>query len=353
MIASPGALRFRRTGLALLALLATAACGDSPTSATSLPASPVLTITGPASIAPGATAHYSAVVRAADGATSDVTAVADWFSARPGSVVDVGPGGVARGMSRGRSRILARHGTTIQSLNVVVTEDGTFELSGLVTDGETGQPLPDAVVEVEEGIGAGEHMTTDGRGAYALYGVAGDVRVRISAAGRTSRIVEIGVTDSTIRDVALTPIPPIADLSGHWMLTVSAPPGSCGLALPDPARTRQFLVSIEQTGSQLVLRPSGPTVAVAAKLKGRVFGSTVTTRIDYSDDDDFGDPSYQLLDQLEPGGLLGVWGVVEAVLDGHEIAGTLDGGFHYYQHGFGVSPVSFCNGRSALTLRRE
>ena len=100
--------------------------------------------------------------------------------------------GIAAPAQRGEA-LVGAHAGAVGRLTVLVLEPGTFKLSGPLSETGVGA-LSGATVEVLSGIGQGLRTTSHSNG-YALYGVAGPVRVRASAEGFTPQVLDLVVTN--------------------------------------------------------------------------------------------------------------------------------------------------------------
>jgi hypothetical protein len=328
------------------AALVSGACGKSPIAPS--PAIPKLTLTGPSTIAPGASARYQVTATYPDGKTIDVSSQVIWLSSNP-HVVEVRVDGLAIGLARGEVMLSAIYdGTNSPAAKVFVLESGTFKLSGRVTDRDAGQPVIGATLDIDQGIGAGLRATTDATGGYAVYGVAGDVRVGVSNPGFVSWSEVLTVSTAVARDIALTPQATSSDLTGLWDLTIAGP--AC-TALPEPLRVRRFTAVISQTGSSAYVAVSGPTLTIADPLKGRVFGDVLSVPIPSWPGDVISFPEYALLESIQPAHL-GFRGTISATLEGDMFQGSLDGAMDYYATGLVAGSATDCP-RPAVTLRRR
>lgn len=333
--------------LTAAALVGCNACDKSPTSPTPALAVAQITIAGPATLAPGGTAQFTAIARHSNGATSDVTARASWHSTSA-EIVEVNTGtAVAR--ARGEARIWAQiGGTGSPSVHVAVLENGTFVLTGRVTDSANGQTVPRAVIEVVNGIGSGLRATTSPNGSYVLYGVAGQVRLSASSDGFATQTEDVTVTGTTARDIVLTPLAPLANLTGIWTLTVSAP--HCG-QLPVEARSRQFEASIRQSGSQLNVTLSSLSLYWSEVLRGQLLATTMIVPVPHDPSNSIdNEPYYALLDGIGPSARLGIRGTISATVNGNTVDGLLDGGLDYYSGAVTFGAAVPCTGAS-VSLR--
>jgi len=185
------------------ATLLVMACSDSGSKTLPSKVLSSLAISGPASIAPGATGTFVATARFTDGTSADYTNNVGWSSSNL-DVLTPDAGGHAVGHTLGEAVIKAadRLATISASANVMVVPTGTFRLAGRVLDGRT--PLAGATVSITSGTGTGTTVTTDSDGQYRLYGVAGTVQVQVVDANYNRLQQSVTVTDQTVADFTLT-----------------------------------------------------------------------------------------------------------------------------------------------------
>src|SRR5262249_44560094 len=276
-IASPqGDWRFQRDRIATAFLFAwigvfSPACGKTPTAPTrpvaQSPAPPVLTairLSGPTMLAPGQAGQFTAIAERSDGSSQDVTATATWNIWWTGPDRDhtgpnvlrlLGPGTVQAAVP-GEASVNVQlpfqgHGpATSPTLAVLVLDAGTFRISGKVTSGG----LPEAaLIEIVAGRGSGLRTTSNGLGGvgpYALYGAAGTIELRVSTDGFEQQTRQITITDNTTSDFDLKPLVMPTDVSGSWVVTLSASP-SCRASLPEVAWEREFDATVVQQGTHV------------------------------------------------------------------------------------------------------
>ena len=263
--------------LAIAALVAVgASCGKSPTSPKPTPTPGSVTIVrlltnAPASLAPGATLRLTATLMKADGTSEDVTALTEWSSSNS-PVLEIGSGGVASGRLNGEARVSGRYLNFSNTRTVLVLPDGTFKLGGLVT--EAGAPLEDATVTVIGGTGEGQTAVTSFYGFYALYGVAGNIRLQARKSGYNNQIIETSVDreyQSANFNVSLVGGRP--NVAGTYDLTVTTD-AECAASLPAEARRRHYVATVSQDGVELSVVMSGADYVVTGgtgdRFKGRV-----------------------------------------------------------------------------------
>lgn len=317
-----------------------AACGKSPDQPepVSIPPAPVapvapvvitaIRISGPATIAPGATGQFTATAERSDGSSEDVTTSTWWrtaYSTRE-TLRWIGAG-MAQAGGRGEAHVEAHvgpdlAGVTSNQLTVFVLEPGTFRISGTVTD--AGAPVEQAIVEIMSGTGSGLWTTANDRGQYALYGAAGEVELQVSAVGFEQQAHRIVVTDTTTNDFDLTPRVTPTDLSGPWILTLSMSP-SCRARLQAVPDGRQFDAAITQQGTRFKIALSSPTIYRDPYwFDGRIFGQTLSIYIGTDTSGvDFEYPG--LYDSVSPTLWFGIFGSVQGTVTGSEFRATLDG----------------------------
>jgi hypothetical protein len=268
----------RTTLAAALASPVLGACDDGPTRpsppATPRPPAPVtvigLEIRGPGTVPPGESAQYSAIENKSDGSTRDVTTEAVWTSVGPPNLT-ISPTGVVTGHQRGEAGTQAAASGLRAHKQLLILPAGTYRLSGSVRDGFV--PVTFARVEVTAGTGQGLAMPTNG-GQYYLYGVAGDIAVRLIAEGYQEQVQRLNVADHQTLDFVAVPLRPRADVSGTYTLKVTAA-AECSSALPAEARSRTYTAVISQDGPQLTVTLEGSTFFESAYLKHNRFAGTV------------------------------------------------------------------------------
>ena len=335
-------MRRFKSGFLLLMMLASACDhrNGTPTSPSSQVTLVSVRMSGPTSVAPGETAHYTATAEYSDGSSKDVTADAGWspqynafdnpIARAEFAVLFTGPG-VAVGNSRGERNIYVRYEGKTGILNVLVLEPGTFKLSGVVSD-TSGGTLAGVTVEVLSGTGKGLKATTGHQGEYGLYGVAGPVHLRTSAEGFTAELRDVVVSgNDRTEPFALSPVETPADVSGTWTMTVTPSP-KCRPGLPDVAQGRTYQYQLIQRGTNIEGRISSPTVKMSNPNEifglGTVLGSRV--RLVFGGDTDEGDyTSPTLYDQLSQTETFGFSGFADGTVKGSEIRAVLNGDLVY------------------------
>jgi hypothetical protein len=359
-----------RTWPCVLLMLSMVACDRNRTS---VPTSPsptsssevrlmTLRISGPTSVAPGSTTQYRAIAEYSDGSTRDVTEEASWGPNEKWDFpIYFTSAGIAAAVKYGELVIGAKYYSTLMSngsagwmnsaLRVFVLDPGTFRLGGTVVN-TRGGVIAGATVEVQSGTGKGLKATTDFEGGYAVYGVAGPVRLRTSAEGFPEDVREVNVTQNDVVRVALTPLQDPVDVSGDWTLTVT-PASGCPAGLPDVARNRTYEMHLTQEGMDLHWTLDRETLEYGTA-RSYTYGDTVIgsrVRLFFVGDtgyEDYVSPS--IIDVLSPTEWFGFSGLVTATLSNSEIRGTLNGSLVYWTR----APAVWSCTRSdhIVTLRR-
>jgi hypothetical protein len=337
--------RNHRTLAVLIGVAILAACGGDdrpPNSPSPTPPQPPpravtsVRIEGPASVAPGASAQFRLVASFPDGTTGDVTSQATWTSGNT-SVLRASPGGIVQGTSRGEAALSGSYSSRSTHVYVLVLEDGTYRVTGRVT--ESGGGLPDVRVEVVAGTGVGLSATTGSNGSYALYGLAGEVQIEANLDGfeRERRTFVVG--GHTTADLALRPTVTPTDLNGNWRLTLRASTG-CVPAVPEDASTRSYDAAVVQAGTFVRIElKSASLSSTDVRLEGVVIDRRLTVFLPF---DDFyyaayGLRYYSLVDTLGPSRVLAIAGTARGERAGAAVTGTLDGEFALYLSGSGSS----------------
>jgi hypothetical protein len=340
-------LRHHRIGVAVVLGLVLLSCEKTPTTPTPPPAgapapppggppSPPVTvrleIAAPRSIAPGESVQLTARAIKADGSAEDITSQAQWSTSN--SQLQVSQTGLATAVERGESTIYARYQSREGSAHVFAVPAGTFKLFGQIT--EVGFPVEGVSVEVTEGTGEGLAVTTSRHGTFVLYGVAGRIRLHAKKRGYFNKIEQTEVVEHTTLNFQMVPERPrtFPDLSGTYSLTLTAT-GCQGF--PEPAPSRTYTATIEQSGSALKVRLEGADFIVTG---GR--GDNFQGVIDLNDRITFalgGSSSFyyyyysylindpDVIERLSPSTALVISGRVEIDRVGSSIRGMLRGGF--------------------------
>jgi hypothetical protein len=216
-------------------------------------------IAGPASVAPGQSAQFSAIEKGPNGSSLPAPDVR-WTSSAP-SVLQVGPTGLASAGIPGQAVLSVEVPSTARraSREILVLPDGTYRLVGTVTEGSTGAVgVPDARVEARlEADGAAAPIavaTAASDGRYRLYGVPGQSYIRVSREGYLSTTERVDLAAHGTRDFHLEWDTGLS-LAGPYTLAIEA--NSACPSAPQPLapdlRRRTFQTVMTQQGSQLTV----------------------------------------------------------------------------------------------------
>lgn len=323
-----------------LVVLATS-CDDSPnptrpSGTTNPPAAGPTTVTRvdtviPTSLEPGASARATASATMSDGSVRDVTAEAQWSSTNS-SVVRASAGGALVAADRGEAMVTARFANRSSTGRIFVLPAGTFRLTGVVS--EAGEPVNTVRVEVIAGTGQGLSAVTNPDGQFALYGVAGHVRLHAKKDGFVNSTHDVDVTDHQSVNVDMRFDGARPRLDGVYQLEIAA--DGCSGRLPAEALRRTYVATVSQNGSKLHVDLSGADFILAAG-KGNSFdGGFDGNRVVFSllsgwfyyyyyFYSPFPVGNFDISERLSSTTALRVTGTVSASGSGSAISGLLDG----------------------------
>jgi hypothetical protein len=331
---------------AALGLTAVGACNKSPTEP--FDGAKKIEVSGPATAAPGQTLRYVATAHYGDGSTRDVTADATWRAMT--APVSFTSAGVAAASFSGEGNLEVTFQVFKAQVHVLVLEPGTFKLSGTIRQ-RGGGTMPGAKLVVLSGVGQGKQS----HGEYRIYGVAGPIRVEVSALGYFTSVHDIDVTGHVVHDFELVHLETPVDVGGNWTLTLGPPPSGCTDGLPAVAETRSYNVAVNQQGTRLGLQLRGPTLQVAddGQTAGIISGQRVTLFFDNPADDFGRELSINLFDKLSATETFSFTG--QLIFQGNEspIATTMDGTVRYWSRPVTQPPSWECKTTSyPITLQR-
>jgi carboxypeptidase family protein len=323
-----------------------AACDNnstvSPAQTSSPTPTPVVTTTsveiiGPGSMAPGATAQFTAVAQRSDGTTLDVTNVAQWRSLNlfNTSALSISVTGLATASNVGEALVQVTHANRTSSRTITVLPTGTYRIVGFVGEADLQTaPVVGARVEVTEPT-AGPSMMTGNDGRYRLYGVpSGTVQMRVTKEGYQPNYTDLVVADHQTQNFALTLAASRPDVSGVYTLTVTAD-GACSARLPEQARTRTYAAVVTQLGPQVDVTLTGATFLLNSAGKGNRFGGRIEPGQVVFTLDPYHPSFYyyayggygDIVDQLGPTSYLVINGLVATPVSPSRLNGALDGSF--------------------------
>jgi hypothetical protein len=137
-----------------------------------------------------------------DHSTEDATSGAAWASSSP-ATARVAAGGFVTVMQDGAVDFTATYQGITGTLHTTVSLPKKYTISGVVTDADTGKPVPNVHIQV---LGAGSEATTDISGKYTLYNVtSGRNFIEFTAAGYDVSEKDVSLADNITLSVALSP----------------------------------------------------------------------------------------------------------------------------------------------------
>jgi hypothetical protein len=237
---------------------------------------------------------------------------------------------------------------------VIVVPRGTYRVVGLVTEaGGPPGPVIGATVAVTAGLGAGLVTTTGEDGRYRLYGVAGDVEVRITKDGYWPHAQQYRIADHEMLNAQLELLNPRRDVSGTYALTIAAAE-ACRAELPEELRQRNYTAVLTMPGNQLDVQLRNATFAGPGGRGGRFGGRAEPTQLlfvlsPFQPDSYayyglfFGDVVERLTDSTH----LVVSGHARAPESGSGFSGTLNGSITVFWGGLRSFPSVAAECRSA------
>jgi carboxypeptidase family protein len=171
-------------------------------------------------------------------------------------VVQVAPNGLVTALKIGEVTLTARFQGRSAAARILAVPDGTFKLTGRVTEG--GFPIPEVNVIVIAGLGQGTSALSAADGSFTLLGVGGRILLQAKKDGYANKIDELTVTASDTHDIEIKADRPRANLAGDYSLTIAAGCSGNSLnAMPESARSRTYEASVTQNGPSLKVVLSG------------------------------------------------------------------------------------------------
>jgi hypothetical protein len=226
-----------------------------------------VTIAGPASVHPGNSAQFTAMLQLEDG-TERAPTSARWFSsASPVLSINTNTGVASAsfaffGEATLSVEVSLAAGLTGQnrgSREILVLPDGTFRVVGAVTEADSkGQGVPDAILEVRltEDLSSPRvaSASTDATGRYRLYGVPAESYLHVRRPGYEPVTERIQVGSHTTRDFQLRVDGNVPSFEGTYTMTVDAI--NCtgfNLLVEAQYRLRTYAATISQSGARLTV----------------------------------------------------------------------------------------------------
>ena len=284
-------------------------------------------VVAPSSIAPGTSAQLTANAIKTDGSVENVTSQSVWSSNAAG-FVPVTSSGLATGTQRGEATVSARYQNRSGFARILVLPDGTFRLGGQVTEAGI-VPLEGATISVIEGTGEGLTAVTSPAGSYAIYGVAGTVRLQAKKDGYANRIAETQVNGNRGLNFDLTFNGERPEIDGRYSMRVTVQGQCFGAPIPDSARSRTYIATIDQNDARLTVTLSGADFAVTNGRGNRFNGVVLSDRASFVLGDAYyyyyyGPGQFDLVERIPPDALV-INGTANGTLSPSGISGTLSG----------------------------
>ena len=323
------------------------ACNDAPVGPTGPypppppPDQPVLRsleLTGEATIAPGATSDFTLIAVYANGTRTDVTTTARWsvsdFNNASRFATVPGPGRV-QGVASGETRLHVGYGVLNVSRDIIVVPEGTFRVTGRITENDFITPVANAHIRVRDATETGPTTETDNDGYYRLYGVKRETDFVVTREGFQDTELRVTIDKHSTVNVVVPLAGPRLNVEGNYTVTFEWT--KCFGGFPDHLKRRVYGAVVKQLGAQIEARFTEPEFALNSASRGNV----MTGRVDpsgmhlYADsgyDSGFG-PNYgaSLTEVLPDNYRLVAWGRTFVARSGNRFAGPLSGGAYAYQ----------------------
>ena len=341
-------------GAAILAA-SIAACDDFKVNSPAAPSHQLdaLQLQGPDTIEPSGSGQFTVLRRSADGTLKPV-AGARWFSSNP-LVLLVNAAGVATGRNRIGDATITAHvagvsgGEGTASREVIVVPNGTFRVTGRVSDAEfPAFGVVGARVEVSPTVFA----TTDTSGQYQLYALPPQVQLTITGSGYQPLTDNLSLTGHATRNYSLLPSASRIALSGNYTLGVDAL-GPCS-GLPADLQHRRYEARVAQSVLDVTVTLTEPRFLLNSAGKGsQFFGTINVARATFILDTWHYYHSYpHLAERLPDGSILIVYGLATTTATGGGVSGPLDGSMVRFDSRFPafVSVLGSCSTQLQLSL---
>ena len=291
-------------------------------------------IVGPQIVPIGEATQFSLIAQLSDGSTRDVTNEAYW---KEGGLLWLAGPGLVKGLESGETEITGVFAQRADSRHVTVLPPGRHRLVGEVTDG--GAPVNGARVDVMSGVGAPMTTYTD-EGSYRLYGLSGQIILRVTKAGYQTAIRTVVVAGQLTYDIELSLLGSRADVSGVYTMTITAA-GECRIGvgegrLPEELRVRTYTAAVQQDGAKLSVTLSGASFHARGGFGGRVEPGGVVFDFTWYD----GEYPY-IVEQVSQSRLLIVGGRVVVTGSADRLAGMFTGVF-YETEAIWSEPIALC-----------
>ena len=318
-----------------------------------------LTIQGPESLAPGTTAPYTVIAHHSNGRTENANDRARWFSSRQ-DVMSVDEMGRASAHTTGDARLTVQIPAFSAGKDIIVVPAGTYRLTGLVTENQSGgASVSNARVEVHADGALALSTTTGVDGRYRFHGVVGEIELRVTKDGYQAGTTRLSVFEHLSHNLELSTAEPRRNASGVYALKIAAAQ-SCRELFEDQLRSRTYSARITQEGVVVDVRLSGATFAITPlgrgdRFTGRMEPAGITFTLAPHIYKYYSYAQYpNIVERLEFPGWLAVDGTVVVHDTPAGFAGVLEGAYQYFRFdpAWGGLPSVTCRGAHDFILDR-
>jgi hypothetical protein len=271
-------------------------------------------------VPPGESHQFTAIATFSDRTSRDVTADATWRVFNNG--VFTVTAGLVTATTVGESSLTVSYQNRGAGLAIVGIPSGTGILTGSVR--EANFPIAGARIEVVGGSLAGRSTTSDSSGSYRLYGVVGDLQIRVSAVDYVPQTVPVNVAPfatprrDQVVHFELTLSRRVVSLAGEYRATLTAS-ATCGTSIPADATVRNYTATVTQDGSRLTMVLSGAEFGTIAPgvLGNRIDGRARPDMVEFLTGSRSAYYGYYydtwgLVERLNPP-VTGLWGVAQGL----------------------------------------
>jgi hypothetical protein len=318
-----------------------------------------ISIQGPDTLTPGSTAAYTVIGHRSDGSAQTLNERTQWFSSSQ-EVLSVDATGRATAHTSGDTRLSAQIPAFFAGRDIIVVPAGTYRLTGLVTENQSGgAPVGNARVEVRADGALALSTTTGVDGRYRFHGVVGDIELRVTKDGYQSGTTGVFVREHLSHNLELSTAEPRRDASGTYVLKIVAA-RSCRELLEESLRSRTYSARISHEGVAVDVRLSGAAFAVTPlgrgdRFTGRMEPAGITFTLAPHISSYYGYAQYpNIVEKLESPGWVAVDGTVLVRETPAGFAGMLEGAYQYFRFdpAWGGSPGVTCRGAHDFILDR-
>jgi hypothetical protein len=205
-----------------------------------------------------------------------------------------------------------------------------------------GGEIPGAKVEVIDG----PSTTTDGNGAYRLYGVPAEADVRVTTDGYAVYEQHFQLTTHTSFNFRME-VPPVPPVSGNYTLTLESA-SSCHATHPlaEELRRRTYDATVTQNGTLLLVVLTEKRFSSYSD--GRFYGWVTASGASFNlEESTWVSP---VTEDLPDGSVLEIWGTAQTTRLSSGFSGALDG--YFIHHRWGNDNIGQC-GAFRFTLTRR